>query len=723
MNQLTAYTYVLRQWQASQPQLQAIMGADYPAFQQRVTALLAQLQALPAQEWDALFRRLLDLDMEFPATADILRHMRVQYRKITQGTAGVLKNPLRNSGDDTLDELPEETTPAEAARGLTEAWQTWQQPAVVNTGFVSGHTIHQPLAPTTTLQPNGRYYFWLDIAPPHPESIEQKPTSLPLEELPPLPVVNVVLHALPNELQLVGATQGALQLLANGTAEVARAADAPPGATDLNQRLYFAVQTPAARGTYRLRCDIYHEQVLVQGRLVQAMVTHETTPQPHALTSMVDYTLVSQIRAADLPAIAPHALSMASRQDTLGTHTFAIYGRAGEELFSHDIHLSEGKLTTLLETGRKLLHHVTWGTERPWNNEDGQQYRYATARTLENGLVRPDLGRLARWGYRFYTDLVGDLAGQQRDALTQALEKTSFLHFASQQSATLTLPLTLLYDYPLDTNLKAHEYTLCPAFLRNVKDNIPWVEMDCFCGRCPSKNKLTVVCPSGFWGYRHALGMPIATAAAPPVATAIHYADQPAMIMSVSTDKNLSSRPAHEKQMRQLWQGGWHYADSRVKMLDLFKGDAAQLVYFYCHGGWAGPDVPALHVGAMTDPKFTRDNLGAYGIRWAQRPLVFINGCHTTALRPTTVGDFATGFVEDAHAAGVIGTEITIFEPLAQAFAEAFIPEFAKGTAVGEAIRLTRLALLRQGNPLGLVYIPYVLASLRLTANPTVPVT
>ena len=74
----------------------------------------------------------------------------------------------------------------------------------------------------------------------------------------------------------------------------------------------------------------------------------------------------------------------------------------------------------------------------------------------------------------------------------------------------------------------------------------------------------------------------------------------------------------------------------------------------------------------------------------------------------------------------MIGTEITIFEPLAVKFAEECLqrflgaPPYKEGMPIGEAVRGARLELLRLGNPLGLVYIPFVMASLRMlsSANP-----
>ena len=71
--------------------------------------------------------------------------------------------------------------------------------------------------------------------------------------------------------------------------------------------------------------------------------------------------------------------------------------------------------------------------------------------------------------------------------------------------------------------------------------------------------------------------------------------------------------------------------------------------------------------------------------------------------------------VEKTAAAGVIGTEITIFEELAQAFAEAMIPLFLGGVPLGRAMREARLQLLARNNPLGLAYTPHAYALLRLS--------
>lgn len=66
------------------------------------------------------------------------------------------------------------------------------------------------------------------------------------------------------------------------------------------------------------------------------------------------------------------------------------------------------------------------------------------------------------------------------------------------------------------------------------------------------------------------------------------------------------------------------------------------------------------------------------------------------------------------RASGVVGTDITVFEPLASAFAERCLARFLAGEPLGRAVRLARLGLLQEGNPLALTYVPFALAGLHL---------
>jgi hypothetical protein len=135
------------------------------------------------------------------------------------------------------------------------------------------------------------------------------------------------------------------------------------------------------------------------------------------------------------------------------------------------------------------------------------------------------------------------------------------------------------------------------------------------------------------------------------------------------------------------------------------------LVYFYCHGG---RDRSRTFLGIGRQERLLAADLTAWELDWADlHPLVFINGCHTADLTPDDLLTFNRAFAW-AKAAGVIGTEIDVPEALARHFAKGFVPAFAGGTRVGEALRDQRLSLLERCNLLGLAYTAYCSSDLRL---------
>jgi hypothetical protein len=97
---------------------------------------------------------------------------------------------------------------------------------------------------------------------------------------------------------------------------------------------------------------------------------------------------------------------------------------------------------------------------------------------------------------------------------------------------------------------------------------------------------------------------------------------------------------------------------------------------------------------------------------------VFLNGCFTAGFRPDALSPFISRLVEDRAASGVIGTEITVFEPFAAELALLFLARFLAGQSAGDALLEARRILLARRNPLGLVYTLYAAADLRLRPPP-----
>jgi hypothetical protein len=585
---------------------------------------------------------------------------------------------------------------------------------IVSTGFAAEPQPALPLDGQIPLAPGADYLFWFEVGERVEGSIEAADVELPTDKLPPEARLDVALFGFDGELILTsGMDVGQIKIQPDGTVRVTRPVARPAGLVGdelMTRRLFFPVRTPAQAGSYRMRCNIYYQQILVQSRLVTVQVRPDTARQAEpALLSEVDYTLSKMLNGHQLEGMGRNVLSVMLNDNGNGTHGFRFFG---ENEFKNDAAMGEGELADLIQSVRGVLRKAAWGDENPYN---GQPYRYHGPFNMAR--LTDDLVRFAIRGYSFYDALINKLAGDADKAweLQDLMVKPGQVQIATKEHVNMLVPAAMFYDYPLDTGLPTADYSLCPAFLQALQQKAPLEETDCFQGNCPSHGQDSVVCPSGFWGYRHSLGLPISVSAGPDAPVTIPVQGKAKIAVNVSTDPNFRQRPLHERSLQQMGLG-WEYADDREKALALMKKTESQVVYFYCHGGLSKTK-PFLSVGPPTGPRINRDNLRNERIRWRKvRPLVFINGCHTTALTPEHAINFVSGFVEVSHAAGVIGTEITIYEPIAVAFAEACLHRFLiKRETIGEAVRGARLKMLQEGNPLGLVYIPYVMAGLKLT--------
>jgi hypothetical protein len=607
------------------------------------------------------------------------------------------------------------------------------QRCVVSSGFATQARPRKPLRSYRCLRPGTEYVYWFEVGEPVAGAIdEQEGRTLPVSALPPGTRLKVALFAYPGELEIApGRDVGEFMFLEDASLAVARQPGQRNAATPEERRLRFPVRTPANPGLYRLRCNIYYEQTLLQSRLVEAHVASRNRWRPRSLRSKVDFSVSGTLDQAQLAALQPQRLSIMLNNNGNGTHGFRFLG---EEDLKGDATLDADELQSLLDIVRNELRLVSWGKEEEWDDRDPQLRDQYAGRPDHARLFR-HLMLLAKVGYRLYDGIVDRLAGAvagqpaENQDLTEALavrmRRPGLVEIVSRESVRMVLPAALIYDHPLDSNAAL---VLCPAASEALRGGADLTRHRCFQGDCPSYGNLEVVCPSGFWGFRHDLGLPPSLGKgrrgdAVDEAPAIKYGAMPALTVAVSTDPDFRRRELHAKNLQGLRSPvAWKLGLTRTETLTLLRETSPQIVYFFCHGGIA-QKTPYLQVGPRNERPITRDNLRAYKIRWAAtRPLVFLNGCHTTALEPRYALEFISAFVQKAHAAGVIGTEITVFEDLACDFAEECMRRFlVDGDTIGKAVRDTRLALLARGNPLGLVYIPYVRPGLRLVPTGAPP--
>lgn len=135
-----------------------------------------------------------------------------------------------------------------------------------------------------------------------------------------------------------------------------------------------------------------------------------------------------------------------------------------------------------------------------------------------------------------------------------------------------------------------------------------------------------------------------------------------------------------------------------------------QILYFYGHAGSNGltdPGGPGGSSLALTNSTVTLDELtltAPASVQLGGSPLVFINACESAEMSPMFYDGFAPYFMSKG-ARGVIGTECKTPAYFAMVWAQRFFDVFLKGEPLGTAfLDLRREFLLKQGNPLGLLY-------------------
>ncbi|HIP72669.1 MAG TPA: hypothetical protein EYH05_14900, partial [Anaerolineae bacterium] len=475
---------------------------------------------------------------------------------------------------------------------------------IVSTGFSEDNAPGQPLGSDTPLLPNQPYYFWLEVGEPIAGSIELTPTALP-DDLPPKARLQLVLYDFKTGIEQIRPDAiGEIEIQADGTVKVVKPVAIPDKLDDptlVERRLFFPLRTSPQNGRYQLRCNIYYQQNLLQSRLITFYVQEWPRRMPNALISELDYVLSKTFDGRTLSGMGQTRLSVMLNDNGNGTHGFRFFG---ENQFKNDAELGEGELTNLIEMARGALRKAAWGDEKPY--QDGKTYRYNNP---DADRLRADLITFALRGYRFYDALINRLAGDADKAweLADLMLKPGQVQIASKQSARLVIPAAMMYDYPLDDGRPSSQYTLCDTFQKALQNGDPLAEIDCFQGNCPTYDQDTVICPSGFWGFRHSLGLPVSLDEAPDAPAEIPIEGDVTLAVSVSTDPNLTLRPVHEQRL-QAMGFEWEYADSRDGSLEMLKQLEPELVYFYCHGGLQN-DMPYLSLGQPGSARFTRASL------------------------------------------------------------------------------------------------------------------
>jgi hypothetical protein len=281
------------------------------------------------------------------------------------------------------------------------------------------------------------------------------------------------------------------------------------------------------------------------------------------------------------------------------------------------------------------------------------------------------------------------------------------------------VPWSLIYDLPMDSG---GEYRVCPSVRRfgpsGTGEPVP--------AHCPEPDHTgNVLCPFGFWGLSTVVEQPASTGSlvwhvfSGAVPARVELATDPRLDGSL-TERHLAALDSV------LPHGTVHRStvESVRQLAEILALETMDVAYLYCHGGYhklaanALPS-PVLRFGTSTlDPvtvaNWRRDG-GWPRPHWPSRkPLIVLNGCHTTEFTTATLSNFVDAFANRAGASGVIGTEITVEQGLAGWVMEQLLALLIDGASAGQALRQVRWQLINRGNVLGLAYTLYCVAGLRL---------
>ncbi|MGH2939978.1 MAG: hypothetical protein ACRDPE_17850 [Solirubrobacterales bacterium] len=593
----------------------------------------------------------------------------------------------------------------------------WQEPAprylnvlVFDEGEKDPHPGDLPL------RAGSCYRLELDIGAPAKGSIVRDPDEVPATKLPQredghwleLGIASADLDVPSQIRHLFLPTEGA-----------AWVCDCDPGgahscAPDERRRtLEFGVRTGQQPGSAHARINLYFENNVIQSLSLAADVVAADDPYPRGgIAALTDFTLSE--RLADIGRLAPRDASIVVNETPGGTHVIVFKG-SGDDTVT--LSFSDGQLATAMTEMRANLFDV-----HAKRTKEGRVNRLRPDNSKGPDELRDDLTRMAVAGADYWTAL----SNFGEHALVVAQDGDSkTIQVARVPSSVFVFPWAAVYDLPL--GMPEDGYSYCPL-LEEWDGSSPFV--DPAVDACPHReehhHRENVICPFGFWGFRYAIEEPASTdnAAAP---LSINASTPPSMVVAKSLRLDPTETEDHLDTLAECLPGCKPQpADSRKEVGEYLAEAKLGLAYFYCHGRAATETTKAcIEVGEedRIEPRqivtWNRVAWDDVPDHWTEtRPLVFLNGCHTTDLLPQTPVNFVDTFSQ-VGASGVVGTEITLAQEMASEGGEVFFRLLA-GTpqmGVGEALRRTRVHFLGKGNMLGLAYTAYCRAELALTPH------
>jgi hypothetical protein len=557
------------------------------------------------------------------------------------------------------------------------------------------------------LEVNGMYLLRVDVGRRRDDSVVENPVPVPVELLEPSSMAgywfDVVVVSSDVKVDL---SAHRLFVPFEGASWVCKCTGPEHKCTSAQRRrhLFVPFRTSAEPGEAVLRCTIYHGNNAVQSARVRLAVGVRS---PYgAASAFVDYTLSPDF--AEIDRLEPRRLNILSNETPQGTHTIIV--NDGERVIAVD--LNEAQAGQVLTQLRAKLREITLGP-------DGLTSQYGDDNEKPPNAFVTDVKQLALLGSQLWAAVVQ----RREDRLYLREQLTEQAKIQIARVGKVVFPWSLVYDIPRELDATQ---TLCPLLEDWSSERRQLIS---YPARCPHEqhHHMNVVCPYGFWGFRHLIEQP-ASVRQGVLRTAIpvRKRGRATLARSFALDRKLTDE--HFDKLNACLQDWFEPdpCDSREALRKALADPGLPLVYFYCHGksaALAGTEleVPFLEIGL--DEKIgpgdflAWDEDGNWGPdHWSDvAPLIFINGCQTVDLSPEDVVSFVDALA-GLDAAGIVGTEIPVAQRVAGEVAVRFYGHFAglDATTVGIALHRTRFDLLSKGNLSGLAYTPFSSMDLRL---------
>jgi hypothetical protein len=512
--------------------------------------------------------------------------------------------------------------------------------------------------------------------------------------------------------------------------------------------------TPLNAGQRRIRTCIYYGNVMLQSVLLETLVVNDAgdilidVSNGAAITSRnTDY--LATVDFALLNELPQPSLNLFSNHDATGTHWIGAFSSGDTsdfQLKSGSMHtFDEATLNNNADNIRTVLMKI----------EGESSYKFGAALPVNDQDIARREGYfrdLAINGWRLFHPLfvIGDGDREDNAKRLQEFRNTTkdshIVSIARCGGNNATIPWAALYSNSIDPG-KSDEIKLCEVFKRQLASN-KWTGTELtekhdllddpkscrsqpHCPLNTDKKKLTV-CPFGFWGYIHQIEQPLQEVKPTPVGeipkeladydfgqtSFINCSNNSQVKVGMGAYPGIPDVEPHRDEIQLLKKNpsiSFEYNDERDAILKMLEIGGQHFYYFYCHGDLDQAQRFRLKVGPLQKPGFIESaSLDPDDISWqVPKPLFIMNGCETMAVTPNLTHGFLHT-LKRLGAAGIVGTEIKVWTQLARPFGVRLLSDMFQGMSVGEAFLEARKYLLRQLNPLGLVYSYYAPATLHL---------